>query len=119
MRRIEKITGRTDDMIILRGVNVFPTQIEELLLQQPALAPHFQCILGKDGPLDTLTVIAEPAAATPAKSADAETADAAGRHLADRIKNTIGVTVTVRIVPAGTVERSAGKIRRVIDERNP
>ena len=64
MRRIEKITGRTDDMIILRGVNVFPTQIEELLLQQPALAPHFQCILGKDGPLDTLTVTAEPAPGT-------------------------------------------------------
>jgi phenylacetate-coenzyme A ligase PaaK-like adenylate-forming protein len=53
MRRIEKITGRTDDMIIVRGVNVFPTQIEELLLQESCLAPHFQCILGKDGPLDT------------------------------------------------------------------
>ena len=62
MRRIQKITGRTDDMIIVRGVNVFPTQIEELLLQQPALAPHFQCILSKDGPLDTLTITAEPAA---------------------------------------------------------
>ena len=64
MRRIQKITGRTDDMIIVRGVNVFPTQIEELLLQQPALAPHFQCVLGKDGPLDTLTVTTEPAPGT-------------------------------------------------------
>ena len=59
MRRIQKITGRTDDMMIVRGVNVFPTQIEELLLQESALAPHFQCILGKDGPLDTLTITAE------------------------------------------------------------
>ena len=112
MRRIQKITGRTDDMMIIRGVNVYPTQIEELLLQQPALAPHFQCVLGKDGPLDTLTVTAEPAPATPA-----ETAQNAGRDLAARIKNTIGVTVTVHIVPTGTVERSTGKMRRVIDER--
>ena len=114
MRRIEKITGRTDDMIILRGVNVFPTQIEELLLQQPALAPHFQCILDRDGPLDTLTITAEPAPGT-----SADTADAAGRHLADRIKNTIGVTVAVNVVPPDTVERSTGKMRRVVDRRRP
>jgi phenylacetate-CoA ligase len=112
MRRIQKITGRTDDMMIVRGVNVFPTQIEELLLKQPALAPHFQCVLGKDGPLDTLTVTAEPA---PGTSPDA--AETAGRELAGRIKNTIGVTVAVRIVPAGTVERSAGKMRRIVDTR--
>jgi phenylacetate-CoA ligase len=114
MRRIEKITGRTDDMIILRGVNVFPTQIEELLLQESALAPHFQCVLGKDGPLDTLTITAEPAPGT-----SAQTADVAGSHLADRIKSSIGVTVAVQVMPAGTVERSAGKMRRVIDQRNP
>ncbi|WP_027345671.1 phenylacetate--CoA ligase PaaK [Hamadaea tsunoensis] len=112
MRRMEKITGRTDDMIILRGVNIFPTQIEELLLRQPALAPHFQCVRGKDGPLDTLTVTTEPAAGV-----SPETAADAGRELADRIKNTIGVTVAVEIVPAGSVERSAGKMRRVVDHR--
>ena len=112
MRRIQKITGRTDDMIILRGVNVFPTQIEELLLQQPALAPHFQCVLGKDGPLDTLTIITEPAPGT-----STDTAGTVGRQLAVRIKDTIGVTVAVRIVPTGTVERSSGKMRRVVDER--
>ena len=112
MRRIQKITGRTDDMIILRGVNVFPTQIEELLLQQPALAPHFQCVLGKDGPLDTLTIITEPAPGT-----STDTAGTAGRQLVVRIKDTIGVTVAVRQVPTGTVERSSGKMRRVVDER--
>ena len=113
MRRIQKITGRTDDMIILRGVNVFPTQIEELLLQQPALAPHFQCILGKDGPLDTLTVTAEPAAGDIGRHAPTPPR----QRLADRIKNTIGVTVAVHIVPPGTIERSTGKMRRVIDQR--
>jgi phenylacetate-CoA ligase len=112
MRRIQKITGRTDDMLIVRGVNVFPTQIEELLLQEPTLAPHFQCILGKDGPLDTLTVITEPAPGT-----SLETAQMSGRHLADRIKDTIGVTVTIDVVAPGGVERSAGKMRRVIDNR--
>jgi phenylacetate-CoA ligase len=114
MRRIQKITGRTDDMIILRGVNVFPTQIEELLLRQPALAPHFQCVLGKDGPLDTLTIATEPA---PGITVDA--AESAALQLAGRIKNTIGITVTVHIGPIGTVERSTGKMRRVIDQRDP
>jgi phenylacetate-CoA ligase len=114
MRRIQKITGRTDDMIILRGVNVFPTQIEELLLQQPALAPHFQCVLGRQGPLDTMTVTAEPA---PGVAQD--TAAAAAGQLAERVKNTIGVTVAVRLVPAGSIERSTGKMRRIVDTRNP
>jgi phenylacetate-CoA ligase len=113
MRRIEKITGRTDDMMIVRGVNVFPTQIEELLLQQPALAPHFQCILSKDGPLDTLTITTEPAPDT-----SREAAETAAQHLANRIKNTIGVTVTIQVVPTGNVERSSGKMRRVIDQRS-
>jgi phenylacetate-CoA ligase len=112
MRRIQKITGRTDDMIILRGVNLFPTQIEELLLRQPALAPHFQCILGRQGPLDTLTVTVEPAPGT-----TADTADAAARELAERIKNTIGVTVAVHLVPEGSIERSTGKMRRIVDAR--
>jgi phenylacetate-CoA ligase len=112
MRRIEKITGRTDDMMIVRGVNVFPTQIEELLLQESTLAPHFQCILGKDGPLDTLTITAEPAAGE-----STTTAETAAHHLAERIKSNIGVTVAVQIVPTGTIERSTGKMRRVVDQR--
>jgi len=112
MRRMEKITGRTDDMLIIRGVNVFPTQIEELLLAETALAPHFQCLLGRSGPLDTLTVVAEPA---PGVGHDA--AEAAGRHLTERIKGTIGITAAVRVVAEGAVERSAGKMRRVVDER--
>jgi phenylacetate-CoA ligase len=112
MRRMQKITGRTDDMIILRGVNVFPTQIEELLLQEAALAPHFQCVLDRDGALDRLTVHSEPA-----PGVSAETADAATRRLTDRIKNSITVTVTVEVKPAGSIERSSGKMRRVIDQR--
>jgi phenylacetate-CoA ligase len=112
MRRIQKITGRTDDMMIVRGVNVFPTQIEELLLQESSLAPHFQCILAKDGPLDTLTITAEPAAGESTTAAET-----AAHHLAERIKSNIGVTVAVHILPTGTIERSTGKMRRVIDER--
>ncbi|GIG67057.1 phenylacetate--CoA ligase PaaK [Phytomonospora endophytica] len=112
MRRMEKITGRTDDMLIVRGVNVFPTQIEELLLAEAELSPHFQCVLGKRGPLDTLTVTAEPAT-----DSTVDAAEEAGRRLAERIKGTIGVTAAVRIVAVGGVERSAGKMRRVVDER--
>ena len=113
MRRIQKITGRSDDMIILRGVNIFPTQIEELLLQQPALAPHFQCVLGRQGPLDTLTVTAEPASGVAV-----DVCAAAARQLAERVKNSIGVTVAVRLVPAGSIERSTGKMRRIVDTRS-
>ncbi len=112
MRRMEKVTGRTDDMMIVRGVNVFPTQIEELILRTPALAPHFQCVLRRDGRLDTLTVRVE-------RRADAGTAAGAqaGDQLADATKNAIGVTVAVDVVAPGQVERSAGKMRRVVDER--
>jgi phenylacetate-CoA ligase len=112
MRRIEKITGRTDDMIILRGVNLFPTQIEELILRTPQLAPHFQCVLTRDGRLDAMTVRVErrpgvdPAAAGPA-----------GRELATLVKNTIGVSVTVDVIEPDGVERSLGKMRRIVDQR--
>ncbi len=112
MRRIEKITGRTDDMMILRGVNVFPTQIEELILRTPALAPHFQCLLGREGRLDTLTVKVERRHdATPAD------ADAAGRALAALVKNTVGVSVAVDVIAPDGVERSTGKMRRIVDRR--
>jgi phenylacetate-CoA ligase len=112
MRRMERIAGRTDDMIILRGVNLFPTQIEELILRTPALAPHFQCLLGREGRLDTLTVAVERR--PDATAADAE---AAGRHLATLVKNTIGVSVAVDVIAPDGVERSMGKMRRIVDRR--
>ena len=105
MRRMEKITGRSDDMLIIRGVNVFPSQIEELILKQPELSPHYVLELSKDGPLDHLTVLVE--------SHDA----GAGRKLQHHIKSYVGVTADVRIVPISTIERSIGKAKRVIDKR--
>jgi phenylacetate-CoA ligase len=112
MRRMEKITGRTDDMIILRGVNLFPTQIEELILRTPALSPHFQCVLSRSNRLDELTVRVE-------RRADAGAADAAsaGDRLRTLVKSTIGVSVTVDVVDPDGVERSMGKMRRIVDNR--
>jgi len=113
MRRIEKITGRTDDMIILRGVNLFPTQIEELILTLPALSPHFQCVLHREtGPMDEMTVRVE-------RRIDAtdKDASAAGAHLRTLIKNVVGVSVAVQVLDPEGVERSAGKMRRVVDQR--
>jgi phenylacetate-CoA ligase len=112
MRRIEKITGRTDDMIILRGVNLFPTQIEELILRVPALAPHFQCVLTRAGRLDALTVRVERRAGT-----TPEAVRQAGDDLATAIKNNIGVTVRVEVLDPEGVERSMGKMRRIVDQR--
>jgi len=112
MRRMEKITGRTDDMIILRGVNLFPTQVEELILQVPALSPHFQLHLSRPGRMDAMTVRVERRA-----DADPSAADAAGAQLAALIKNIIGVTAACVVQDPGTVERSAGKMRRIVDER--
>lgn len=112
MRRMEKITGRTDDMIILRGVNLFPTQIEEIVLGIPTLSPHFQCHLDRAGNLDTLTVRVERRDAT----TDAEAA-AAQAELAHRIKASIGVSVGVDVVGVASIERSVGKMRRIVDHR--
>ena len=112
MRRIEKITGRTDDMIILRGVNLFPTQIEELILRTRRLAPHFQCLLTRVGRLDALTVRVERR-----PGVEPAAAELAGRELADLVKNTIGVSVTVEVIEPDGVERSMGKMRRIVDQR--
>ncbi len=109
MRRMEKVTGRSDDMIILRGVNLFPTQIEELVLQTPALSPHFQCVLTRPGRMDELTVRVERRPQVAAASA--------GSELARLVKDRIGVTVNVEVVEPGGIERSVGKMRRVLDER--
>jgi phenylacetate-CoA ligase len=112
MRRMEKITGRTDDMIILRGVNLFPTQVEELILRLPALAPHFQLHLSRPDRLDQLTVHVERRVGV---AADAGAA--AGEELAALVKNTIGVSVAVVVEAPDGIERSLGKMRRVIDHR--
>ena len=101
MRRMVRISGRTDDMLIIRGVNVFPSQIEELILKQPGLSPHYVLEVSKDGPLDHLTVVVE----------GEERATAGLKH---HIKSYIGITADVRI---GAIERSIGKAKRVIDKR--
>jgi len=112
MRRMEKITGRSDDMIILRGVNLFPTQIEELICRTPALAPHFQCVLTRTGRLDALTVRVERRPET-----NPQVAARAGDDLVTAIKNNIGVSVRVEILEPDGVERSMGKMRRIVDLR--
>jgi len=113
MRRIEKITGRSDDMMIIRGVNVFPTQIEELMLKDHVLAPHYQIEITRPKNLDEMTVLVERAAA--AGSADG---DAAGARLAHLIKSLIGVTAEVKVLQPGSVERSLGKAKRIVDKRS-
>ncbi|MFI5563041.1 phenylacetate--CoA ligase PaaK [Amycolatopsis sp. SB7-3] len=112
-RRMEKVTGRSDDMIILRGVNVFPTQIEEVVLVTPALAPHFQLIRSTKGRMDHLTVRVE---ARPDATAE-QRAEAAARLIAG-VKDGVGVSVGVEVVDPDTLERSLGKMRRVLDERD-
>ncbi|MER5203667.1 phenylacetate--CoA ligase PaaK [Streptomyces sp. NPDC002825] len=111
-RRMEKVTGRSDDMIILRGVNLFPTQIEEIVLRTPGVAPHFQLRLTREGRLDRLTVRAEARPdATPEERAEA------ARAVAAAVKDGIGVSVDVEVVAPETLERSVGKIKRIVDLR--
>jgi phenylacetate-CoA ligase len=114
MRRMEKITGRSDDMMIVRGVNVFPTQIEELILKRSELAPHYQCILTREGPLDDLTVAVET---RPGTAPDSPAARSAAQLLQHDIKSFIGTTARIELRAEGGVERSAGKARRVLDQR--
>src|SRR5947199_4280797 len=113
MRRIEKVAGRSDDMVILRGVNLFPTQIEELILRVPGLAPHFQLVLSRPHRLDELTVRVE---ARPDAAGAVERARAQGR-LESLIKHSIGVTVDVAVLEPELIERSAGKAQRIVDLR--
>ncbi|MEM6371162.1 MAG: phenylacetate--CoA ligase PaaK [Pseudomonadota bacterium] len=105
MRRMEKVTGRSDDMIILRGVNVFPTQIEEAIMATPGLAPHFQIELSTPDRMDVMNVICEGPQAE------------AGIELAQRIKDSIGISVQVKVGAPGSVARSQGKAVRIVDNR--
>jgi phenylacetate-CoA ligase len=111
-RRMEKVTGRTDDMIILRGVNVFPTQIEEIVLRTEGLAPHFQLVRSTRGRMDHLTVHVEARHDTPAGRRPAAAAE-----LVAGVKDAVGVSVEVTVFDPDTLERSVGKMRRVLDQR--
>jgi phenylacetate-CoA ligase len=112
MRRIEKISGRSDDMMIVRGVNVFPSQIEELLLRVPGLSAHYQIILSKEGRLDQIEVQVE------ARRHESDEARAhAAKELAHEVKERVGVTAQVTVMAPGEIERSTGKAKRVIDKR--
>ena len=114
MRRMEKITGRSDDMMIIRGVNVFPSQIEELILKRAELAPHYQCVLTREGPMDDLKVLIET---KPGVSPDSIEARAAAKQLQHEIKVYIGSSVAIELKAEGGVERSKGKAKRVVDLR--
>ncbi|GFE78888.1 phenylacetate-coenzyme A ligase [Steroidobacter agaridevorans] len=116
MRRMARISGRTDDMMIIRGVNVFPTQIEELILKQALLAPHYHLEIFRDGHLDSLTVNVELQAGVEDHQARR---DGVAGELVQSIKSYIGVTTSVIVHPARSLERSMGKAKRVSDRRRP
>ncbi|WP_410634027.1 phenylacetate--CoA ligase PaaK [Amycolatopsis sp. cmx-4-83] len=111
-RRMDKVTGRTDDLIILRGVNVFPTQIEEIVLRTEGLSPHFQLVRSTRGRLDHLTVLVEAR-----HDAPGSVREAAAAALVSGVKDGVGVTVSVDVVDPDTLERSMGKMRRIVDQR--
>ena len=113
MRRMQKVTGRSDDMLIIRGVNLFPTQIEAILLQDERLSPHYFLEVRRSGRLDELTVIVEGKAGT----ADEETRETVGRDLAGHIRSRIGITVDVQVREPESLERSIGKAKRIVDLR--
>lgn len=112
MRRMEKVTGRSDDMMIIRGVNVFPTQIEEKLLTIHDLSLHYQLVLTRDGRMDNMEIQVEarPDASFPAR-------EAATKQLVQSVKDTIGITAAVTVLDPGSIERSVGKAKRIIDRR--
>ena len=113
MRRMEKVTGRSDDMIILRGVNVFPTQIEEALMATPGLAPHFQIELSRPDRMDQMRVICECADASVSNEARA----IAAKAMSAQIKQTVGISVAIEVADVGGVARSEGKAVRIVDNR--
>jgi phenylacetate-CoA ligase len=112
-RRMEKVTGRTDDMMIIRGVNVFPTQIEEQLLKVEGLAPHFQIVLTRDGRMDVMTIRTE---ALP-EAADEAARGAMADRLEKLVKDNVGISTEVIVGEPGAVPRSQGKAVRIVDER--
>jgi phenylacetate-CoA ligase len=113
MRRIEKITGRTDDLMIVRGVNLYPTQLEELVLRLPPLSPHFQCVLSRTDRLDELTVRIERR-----PEVGAGEAAEAGNRLRAMVRSALGVNVRVEVAEPESIERSVGKMRRIVDLRD-
>lgn len=113
MRRMDKITGRSDDMLIIRGVNMFPSQIEELILRDKALAPHYQLEVSRDGHMDAVKILVEAREG----GADAEARAAAGQALQHAIKVNVGISTRVIVQEPGAVARSEGKARRVVDLR--
>ncbi len=113
MRRMEKVTGRSDDMIVVRGVNLFPTQIEEHLLRSPVLTGHYVIELTRQGRRDDVTIRVEPRP----EVGDAEVLRAEAEALVGRIKGTIGLVTRVVVQASGTIERSVGKATRVVDRR--
>ncbi len=117
MRRIGKITGRSDDMLIIRGVNVFPSQIEELVLKHAGLAPIYQLVVTREGHLDKLDIMVESRAGLADRMTEREL-EALAKELQHGIKTYVGVSTKVRVLPAGGIERTAtGKARRVVDKR--
>ena len=113
MRRMQKVTGRSDDMLIIRGVNLFPTQVEEILLGDDRLSPHYCLEVRREGRLDEIAVLVEARAG----AADEDTRAAAGRDVARHVKSRIGITCEVRIMEPESIERSIGKARRIVDLR--
>ena len=113
-RRMQKVTGRTDDMMIVRGVNVFPSQIEELILEVEGLTPHYLCVLTRPGALDELTVQVEAHA-----SVAASERDVLGKRLSGLVKHRVGVTVRAEVLEPHALERSLGKAKRISDRRHP
>jgi phenylacetate-CoA ligase len=111
-RRMQKVTGRTDDMMIVRGVNVFPTQVEEQILKVEGLTPHYLCVLTRPGNLDELTVQVEAH-----ESVTEDRRDALGRRLQEHVKDNIGTTVRVDVLAPHALERSLGKAKRISDRR--
>ena len=113
MRRMRKVTGRSDDMLIIRGVNLFPTQVEEILLGDARLSPHYCLEVRREGRLDEIVVLVEARAG----ASDEETRAAAGRDVARHVKSRIGITCEVRVMEPESIERSIGKARRIVDLR--